>query len=939
MSLAEKEVLHCEQCGAPLASEVTALGCLNCLLLGGLSESGGGNRRFQHYEVCLSADGATLQELGRGAMGTTYRAVDINLGSPVALKVISARYSGNSNARERFRREARAAAQLRHPNVASVFHFGETPVGQCFYAMELVEGETLEARVRRDGSLPVSLALDVGEQVARALMAAEAHGLVHRDLKPSNLMIVPACGDSGDPAAAGFVVKVIDFGLAKPTATTPDTLDEDGAGFSGTPAFASPEQLATDQATARLDARSDIYSLGVTLWYLLCGQTPFSGRTPKDLREGQFHELPRKFSELAAAKVPPPVIRLLRSMLAADPAERPHSARELHAELRRCREAIEAKPPRCRLLQLAVLALLVSSGVGLMSYFWYRQYIQQRALTATPAAPEKSIAVLPFENLSNDREDAFFADGVQDDVLTKLAKIADLRVISRTSVMQYRGKRNLRQIGDDLQVSHVLEGSVRKTGAWLHINAQLIDARTDTHVWAEQYDRDLKEVFAIQSEIARHVAEQLHAKISATEKLAIERPPTADLTAFDLYSRAKNLVLEWSYRMSGKDNLPRAADLLNQALAHDPTFFQGYCQLAWIHDQLYALGFDRTPGRLELADAAIQAAFRIRPDAGEAHLARAGHLYRGYRDFDGALTELETAGKTLPNDARLFELKGYIERRRPGGNEEKALRDFERAINLDPRNFLILQQISLSYDHLRRYREEELVYDRMLAIKPNDAETKVDRAFVELDWKADTRPLHQMIDLMRVTNPSTMASIAGSRLLCALAERDPAAAKDALIALGDTPLNDDVVQFNHPFLQGLIARMINDNEQARSSFSAARADQEKTVQAQPNFGPPLCVLGLIDAALGRKEEALREGKRAVDLLPVEKDALSGIAMIRYLAMIAAWAGDKDLACEQLATTSTRPAPASYGELKLMPFWDPLRGDPRFEKIVASLAPK
>ena len=939
MSLAEKQLLHCEQCGAPLESEASAFGCLNCLLLGGLGQKGALNRRFQHYEVCLSADGVTLQELGRGAMGTTYRAVDVNLGSPVALKVISARYSGNSDARERFWREARAAAQLRHPNVASVFHFGETPVGQCFYAMELVEGETLEARVRRDGPLPVSLALDVGEQVARALMAAEAHGLVHRDLKPSNLMIVPTCGDSGDPAAAGLVVKVIDFGLAKPTATTPDTLNEDGAGFSGTPGFASPEQLATDQATARLDARSDIYSLGVTLWYLLCGRTPFTGRTPKDLREEQFHELPGKFSELADAKVPTSVIRLLRSMLATDLAERPQSARELLAELRQCREVIEARPPRRRLLQLAVLALLVSSGAGLTSYFWYRQYIQQRASTPMPPAPEKSIAVLPFEKLSSDREDAFFADGVQDDVLTKLAKIADFKVISRTSVMQYRGKRNLRQIGDDLHVSHVLEGSVRKTGAWLHVNAQLIDARTDTHVWAEQYDRDLKDVFAIESEIARNVAEQLHAKISATEKLAIERPPTADLTAFDLYSRAKNLILEWSYRMSGKDNLPRAADLLNQALAHDPTFFQAHCQLAWIHDQLYTLGFDHTPGRLELADAAIQAAFRLRPEAGEAHLARAGHLYRGHRDFDGALAELETAGKTLPNDARLFELKGSIERRRPGGNQEEALRDFERAIDLDPRNFLILQQTSLSYDHLRRYREEKIVFDRMLAIKPNDAETKADRAFVELDWKADTRPLHQMIDSMRVTNPSTMASIAGSRLLCALAERDPAAAKDALIALGDTPLNDDVVQFNRPFLQGLIARMMHDNEQARSSFSAARADQEKTVQAQPNYSPPLCVLGLIDAALGRKEEALREGKRAVDLLPVEKDALSGIAMIRYLAMIAAWAGDKDLACEQLANLSTRPASISYGQLKLLPFWDPLRGDPRFEKIVASLAPK
>jgi serine/threonine protein kinase/tetratricopeptide (TPR) repeat protein len=939
MSLAEKEVLHCEQCGAPLESEATALGCLNCLLLGGLSETRALNRRFQHYEVCLSADGVTPQELGRGAMGTTYRAVDVNLGSHVALKVISARYSGNSDARERFRREARAAAQLRHPNVASVFHFGETPAGQCFYAMELVEGETLEARVRRDGPLPVSLALVVGEQVARALMAAETHGLVHRDLKPSNLMIVPTCGDSGDPATTGLVVKVIDFGLAKPTATTPDTVDEEGAGFSGTPGFASPEQLATDQATARLDARSDIYSLGVTLWYLLCGRTPFTGRTPKELREEQFHELPGKFSALATSKVPTPLIRLLRSMLATDPAERPQSARELLAQLRRCRDATEARPRRSRLLQLAALALLVSSGVGLMSYFWYRQHIQQGASTATAAAPEKSVAVLPFENLSNDREDAFFADGVQDDVLTKLANIADLKVISRTSVMQYRGEHNTRQIGDALQVSHVLEGSVRKTGAWLHINAQLIDTRTDSHVWAKQYDGELKQMFTIQSEIAQKVAEQLHAKISATEKLAIERPPTADLTAFDLYSRAKNLVLEWSYHMSGKDNLPRAADLLNQALAHDPTFFQAHCQLASIHDQLYTFGFDRTPGRLELADAAVQAAFRIHPDAGEAHLARAGHLYRAYRDFDGALAELETAGKTLPNDARLFELKGYIERRRPGGNQEEVVRDFERAIDLDPRNFLILQQTSLTYDNLRRFREEKLVFDRMLAIKPNDAETKVDRAFVELDWKADTRPLRQMIDSMRVRNPATMASIAGSWLACALAERDPAAAKDALIALGDTPLNDDVVQFSRPFLQGLIARMMHDDEQARSAFSAARAEQEKIVEGHPDYGPPLCVLGLIDAALGRKEEALREGKRAVDLLPVEKDALSGTAMITYLAMIAAWAGDKDGACEQLATASSRPGSVSYGKLKLMPFWDPLRGDPRFEKIVASLAPK
>jgi serine/threonine protein kinase/Tfp pilus assembly protein PilF len=936
MSLAEKEVLHCEQCGAPLESEATAFGCLNCLLLGGVSETRALNRRFQHYEVCLAADGVTPQELGRGAMGTTYRAVDVNLGSPVALKVISARHSGNSDARERFRREARAAAQLRHPNVASVFHFGETPAGQCFYAMELVEGETLEARVRRDGPLRVSLALDVGEQVARALMAAEAHGVVHRDLKPSNLMIVSTCGDSDDPAAVGLVVKVIDFGLAKPGATTPDTLDQDCAGFSGTPGFASPEQLAMDQSTARLDARSDIYSLGVTLWYLLCGRTPFTGRTPKELREEQVHELPGKFSALGG-KVPASLIRLLRSMLATDPAERPQSARELLIELRQCREAMEARPRRHRLLQLAALALLISSSVGLMSYFWYRRHIQQGASTATAAAPEKSVAVLPFENLSNDREDAFFADGVQDDVLTKLANIADLKVISRTSVMQYRGEHNTRQIGDALQVSHVLEGSVRKTGAWLHINAQLIDVLTDTHVWAAQYDRNLKDVFAIQSEIARSVAEQLHAKISGAEKLAIERPPTADLTAFDLYSRAKNLLLIASYRVTGRENLLRAADLLNQAVAHDPSFFQAYCQLASTHDLVYFSGFDRTPVRLALAEAAIEAAFRLRPDAGEAHLARAENLYRGYLDYHGALAELEVARQSLPNDPRIFELRGFIERRQ--GYWDQSTRNLERAVDLDPRNILMLQQIATSYELLRHYAEAKLVLDRVLAVEPNDVETKLERARMEFYWKADTRPLHELVDSTRVTDPAALPEAADAWLTCALAERDPVAAANALAALGDRSFPNETIKFSPRFVEGLIARMAKDDRKAQSAFDAARAEQEKILQTQPDYGPALCVLGLIDAGLGRKEEALREGRRAVELLPVEKDSINGMRMVEHFAIIAAWVGNKDLACEQVMTAASRPSFLSYGDLKLLPFWDPLRGDPRFEKIVASLAPK
>ena len=281
---------------------------------------------------------------------------------------------------------------------------------------------------------------------------------------------------------------------------------------------------------------------------------------------------------------------------------------------------------------------------------------------------------------------------------------------------------------------------------------------------------------------------------------------------------------------------------------------------------------------------------------------------------------------------------GLIQRRQ--GRWEESTRNLEHAVDLDPRNLFTLSAIADSYRDLRRYAEAESAYDRALAIEPNAVKTKAERAHVELDWKADTKPLHQLIDSIRATNPSALPDIADTWLLCALAERDPAAAKDALIASGEnTPLNNDVFRFNRPFVEGIIARMTKDDDKAQSAFTTARAEQEKIVQAQPNYGPPLVVLGLIDAALGRKEEALREGRHAVELLPVEKDSIKGALMIEYLAMIAAWLGDKDLACEQLGIAVRYPSPLSYGELKLLPLWDPLRGDPRFEEIVASLAPK
>ena len=309
-----------------------------------------------------------------------------------------------------------------------------------------------------------------------------------------------------------------------------------------------------------------------------------------------------------------------------------------------------------------------SGGCGMI--VWKSELIRQPVTTG--------IAVLPFENLSEQREDATaFVDGVQDDILTKLARIADLKVISRTSVMDYRSKRNIRQIGNDLRVSHVLEGSVRRTGTRFHMNAQLIDTRADTHVWAEQYDRDLNDLFAIQSEIAQKIAGRLRAKISPAEKLAIERKPTGDLVAFELYSRAISLTP--TSRAPSADSGLQAIELLNAAVARDPSFFEAYCALSVAHDQIYFFGFDHTPGRLAAAEAAVEKAFRIRPKAGEAHLARAFHLYNGYLDYEGALAELEVARQTLPNDPRIFRVTGYIQRRQ--GHWEESTRNLERALS------------------------------------------------------------------------------------------------------------------------------------------------------------------------------------------------------------------------------------------------------------------
>ncbi|MFN2508674.1 MAG: tetratricopeptide repeat protein, partial [Chthoniobacterales bacterium] len=513
---------------------------------------------------------------------------------------------------------------------------------------------------------------------------------------------------------------------------------------------------------------------------------------------------------------------------------------------------------------------------------------------------------------------------------------ADLKVISRTSASLYKtgNPRNSREIGEQLRVAHLLEGNVQRVGDRVRVNAQLIDARTDTHIWAQTYERDVADVFAIQSEIAQAIAAQLHAKISPAERAAIARPPTTDPTANALYAQA----LELESKPPQHANLLQAVRLLEEAVGRDPRFLLAYCSASRMHLTLYFGGYDHTPARRDLASAAIENAARIQPDAGAVHLARAHYWFHGFRDYDRAREELDLARRTLPNDPRIYAWTAAIDRRQ--GRFSEAVRNFERAVELDPRNVEFLMNAGFTYEGLHRYPEALQMFDRALDVAPRDYFARIIRASQALNTHANVLPLRTELNAILAEEPEAASKIADVLFYCAIVERDAAATGRALAVI---PPEGIAVSGNfvwpREWFAGLAARTFNDPVAARASFTAAREIVGKIVQQQSDYAEAWSLLGRIDAGLGRKEEAIEEGRRASELLPISRDAWFGVNMIRNLAWLYAWAGEKDLAIEQLEFLHRYGKGIDYGELKLNPEWDSLRGDPRFDKILASLAPK
>jgi TolB-like protein/Tfp pilus assembly protein PilF len=604
--------------------------------------------------------------------------------------------------------------------------------------------------------------------------------------------------------------------------------------------------------------------------------------------------------------------------------------------LKRAEEA-DAMPSSARPANRTWMYIVVVGTAISLALFFLGRYTA--GTSTTSSGSKKSIAVLPFASLSDDKNDAYFADGVQDQILTNLAKVSDLKVISHTSVRQYKtgAERNMREIGRQLGVAYIMEGSVQRARDRLRINATLIDARTDSHVWAETYDRTAADLFAIQSELAQSIVTQLKGKLSPQQKAEIEERPTQDLDAFELYIQAKAIIDSYLNATDVRATLLQALKSLDEAIRRDRNFVSAYCYAARANDLLFFFDLDSTPDRISMAEAAVKAALRLRPDSAEAHFARGDYYFRCLRDYDRAQEELAIARPGLPNSTPFFILSGYINRRR--NHFADAERDFSTAFALDPRNPNAYNLLADTYVLQHRFPEAVHVYDNVLAAGEHVPIVQVRRASCPLWGTGDTRPLRDI--LAKFPDMEFAGGQTPARAWMAMLDGNYAEAERILAASPRQDFQDIDFSFYFPksWYQAMIARAKGDSAGATAAFRECREILTQRLIVKPEHARTIAVLAQVDAGLGEKELAVGEAQHAIDLMPISKDIYDGALVLEGLAQVYAWSGDHDRAIGLVQKLVTIPGYTNYGRLKLHPLWSPLRGDPRFEKIVASLAPK
>ena len=915
----------CETCGSSIETTSSGdLGCMVCLFDAALDSASeesevafaSASDQFGAYTIEHRVDGSAW-ELGRGAMGVTYRAIDKVLDRPVALKIVNTKLGSRSaDARERFMREARAAAALRHPNVATVYHFGvREETGQFFYAMELIEGETLEERVRRLGPLNVSTTIDIALQVAAALAAAEERGLVHRDLKPGNLMLI---GGTDNEVST---VKVIDFGVAKAVAEKTNPMALTHGGFVGTPAFASPEQFTNEP----VDVRSDIYSLGATLWFLLTGHMPFTGQSVEEIREAhQLKSLP--IEQLRAGHIPRRFVALLTSMLAIQPAARPAGARELAAKLTAIRDSITGRSKIAGRFAVAAAFVVLAAIIAVRLLHSYPTKATRSSFS------QKSIAVLPFENLGGGPDHAYFAEAIQEQILTRLVKLADLKVISRTSTQRYPSKPgNLSEIARQLGVANILEGSVQRVANQVRVNVQLLNAQTNSHLWAETYDRELNDVLGVEREIAKGIAESLQAKLTGREEQALETKLTDNPEAYDAYLRG----IAFQGRIGESTHLAlKTIASFERAVQLDPNFAAAWARLSRAQAYLYFQRVDTA--RPDAAKDALEHAQKLQPNSAETLLALGYYQYWVLRNYTLAKATFRVVNELMPGSSEVAWALSAVNRRE--GNWNESLASLEPAIARDPRNGEVLTTSAWTYAMLRQFPTALKLYDRALEIVPNDPDAMSLVASI-YQAQGDLEQAAKFLSEITVETPfenAFMIKVTQLRL-----ERNHAEAVRLLKArLAQFHFTSELNRGGTQVFLAFAHRLAGDNTAATATAEQARNTLEPLWKNQPDNSAFAAALALANAALGKKDLAVNEAERATMLLPSTKDRVDGPGLEERLALIQTIFGENDRAISTLRhllqtpfeSSLYSPMPLTAAHLRLDPLWDFLRTDPAFQQL-------
>jgi serine/threonine protein kinase len=879
-----------------------------------------------------------IRELGRGGMGTVFLAerADGQFEKQVAIKILS-RGADTAEILRRFRAERQILARLDHPNIARLLDAGTTEDGLPYFIMDYIVGAPV-TRFAVAQKLSMGQRLELFLKICAAVEFAHRNLVVHRDIKPSNIL----ANAEGEP-------KLLDFGIAKLLAK-----DEDAAQLTTeaqqhlTPICASPEQAKGDPITVA----TDIYSLGALLYEMLSGQKPHRFSTARPTREElalvvgeQVPPLPSTVASDAQSA------RLLRGDLDAvvlfamrkEPEMRYATVTDLADDIRRhlAREPVVARHPslgyraKClikrngsRLLASAAVVIVLA---GVLFAFWARSQQNAREVAGGVSAPaadtRKSIAVLPFENLGDNNSPSYFADGVQDNILTDLGKVGDLKVISRSGVAPYRGKnRNMKQIGGDLGVANVLEGSVQISGDRVRINTQLIDTQTDTQIWAEQYDRKLEDIFALQSELAQTIAAQLKATLSTGEKAEIWRQPTQDLQAYDFYLRARA-----AFRQGGpmsRENWNVPVTLLNSAIARDPKFTLAYCLLNEVYVLQYRFGEDHSPQHLAAAKDAAETALRLEPNREEARLALARYYYHGLSDYRRTEQELSSIPSSAPHEVEFFTLASLVERRL--GQFEASIRNGEKAVELDPQNASLATSLAQTYSGLRRFRDSERVANAAIArvpgAKPRLLIVKNEAAL----GMENVKEAHAALDSIQDKNDMDYEA---ARLWLYFIERDYNGA-EAFAAKA----TDEVKKMPDFWLTlAAIAHAAGKVDEERQANAEAKRSALLALGPRPDDPNLLGQLSIAEAALGENENALRHARHAAEILSPSVDAVAGPMCEMRLAQVLAMTGDRDGAFDKLGKLVKRPFGLNQGDLKLNPIWDDLRNDPRFDRILAESA--